>query len=122
MDDAARAQEMWTQFAGKSLETMTVWADANQRMLKDWVEFTSGAAREGLRLYGELQGKAIDGVKTLAEGGYGPQTAFRMAEENVQALTRTAERLQATVEQTSKGIQTTLADAMTKTKEVYVRA
>lgn len=122
MDDAARAQEMWTQFAGKSLETMTVWADANQRMLKDWVELASGTAREGLRLYGELQGKAMESVKTLTEGGYGPQVASRMAEENMQALTRTAERLQATVEQTSKGIQTTLADAMTKTKEVYVRA
>ena len=63
MDDAARAQEMWTQFTGKNLEMLTVWADANRRMLKEWVEFTSGAAQEGLRLYGELQVKALEGMK-----------------------------------------------------------
>ncbi len=122
MDDAARAQEMRSQFTGKALETMTVWADANQRVMSQWVEFGSGAAKEGLRLYGELQTKAIDGVKTLTEGAYGPQAALRSAEENMQTLTRTAERLQATAEQAGKGIQSTLADAVTKTKEIYVRA
>ena len=66
MDDAARAQEMWTQLTGKNLEMLTVWADANQRMLKEWVEFTSGAAKEGLRLYGELQVKTLEGMKTCA--------------------------------------------------------
>jgi len=122
MDDAARAQEMWSQFTGKTLETMTVWADATQRVMSEWVEFTSGTAKEGLRLYGESQIKAIDGVKALAEGAGGPQAAFRMAEENVQTLTRTAGRLQATAEQAGKGIQSTLADAVTKTKEIYARA
>jgi len=66
MDNAARAQEMWTQVTGKNLEMLTVWADANQRMLKEWVDFTSGAAKEGLRLYGELQSKALEGMKTCA--------------------------------------------------------
>ena len=90
MDDAARAQEMWSQFVGTTLETMTVWADANQRVMKEWVEFTSGASRAG--------------------------------EEHVQTLTRTAEQLQVTAEQAGKGIQATLADAVTKTKEIYARA
>ena len=66
MDDAARAQEMCTQVAGKNLEMLTVWAEAHQRMLKEWVEFTSGAAKEGLRLYGELQVKALEGMKAYA--------------------------------------------------------
>jgi GMP synthase-like glutamine amidotransferase len=86
------------------------------------VEFSSSAAKEGLRLYGELQIKAMDSVKALAEGAGAPQAAFRTAEENVQTLTRTAERLQATAEQAGKGIQATLADAVTKTKEIYARA
>ena len=122
MDDAARAQEMWSQLASKNLEMMTVWAEASQRMLKEWVELTYGTAKEGLRLYGELQGKALEGVKALAGGEYGPQTACHLAEENVQTLTRTAERLQATAELAGKGIQTTLTDAVTKTKEIYARA
>ena len=122
MDDAARAQEMWSQLASKNLEMMTVWAEANQRMLKEWVELTYGNAKEGMRLYGELQTKALEGVKALAEGAYGPQTACHLAEENVQTLTRTAERWQATAEQAGKGIQTTLTDAVTRTKEIYGRA
>jgi hypothetical protein len=122
MDDTARAQEIWTQFTAKNLETLTVWAEANQRMLKEWVDFTSGAAKEGLRLYGEMQVKALEGMKTWAEGGYGPQTACHLAGENVQTVTRTAERIQATAEQAGKGIQATLTDAVTKTKEIYTRA
>jgi hypothetical protein len=122
MDDAARAQEMWTQLASKNLEMMTVWAEANQRLLKEWVELTYGTAKEGTRLYGELQGKALEGMKALAEGAFGPQTACHLAEDNVQTLTRMAERLQATAEQAGKGMQTTLADAVTKTKEIYARA
>ena len=66
MDDAARVQEMWTQFAGKNLEMLTVWTDGNQRMLKEWVEFTSGAAKEGVRLYAEIQVKALEGMKAWA--------------------------------------------------------
>ena len=122
MDDAARAREMWSQLTGKNLEMLTVWADANQRLMKEWVEFTSGAAKEGLRLYGELQVKALEGAKAWAEGGYGPQTACHLAEENVQTLTRTAERFQVSAEQAGKGIQATLTDAVARTKEIYARA
>ncbi|MGH7343097.1 MAG: hypothetical protein ACREKH_21635 [Candidatus Rokuibacteriota bacterium] len=122
MDDAARAQEMWRDLTGKNLELMTVWADANQRMLKEWAELAFGTAKEGLRLSGELQGKMLEGVRAMAEGAYGPQTACRLAEDNVQTLTRTAERMQATAEQAGKGIQTTLTDAVTRTKEIYGRA
>lgn len=122
MDDAARAQEIWTQFTGKNLEMLTVWAEANQRMFKEWVDFTSGAAKEGVRLSGELQAKALEGMRALAEGAFGPQTACHLAEENVQTLTRTAERMQVTAEQAGKGIQATLTDAVARTKEIYARA
>jgi len=122
MDDAARAQEIWAQLTGKTLETMTLWAEANQRVMKEWLDFTTGAAREGLRFCGELQAKAIDGVKIVSDGACGPQTAFQMAGESVQILTRAAERMQATAEQVGKGIQTTLADAVTRTKDIYARA
>ena len=47
------------------------------------------------------------------------QEAFRRAEENVQTLTQTAERLQATAEQAGKGLQESLAGAVTKLKTVY---
>ena len=58
----------------------------------------------------------------MADGSYGPQSAVRLAEEHLQAFTRTAERLQATAEQAGKGIQATLTDAVSKTREIYSRA
>jgi hypothetical protein len=122
MDDAARAQEMWSQFTGKNLAALTVWAEAHQRILKEWVDFTSTTAKEGVRLYGEMQSKALDGVKTLVDGTYGPQAAWRVTEENMQTLTRTAERVQVTAEQAGKGIQATLTDAVNRTKEIYAAA
>src|SRR5262245_405041 len=122
MNDTARAEQMWSQLASKNLEMRTVWAEANQRMVKEWAELMFGTTKEGLRLYGELQARALEGMKALAEGAYGPQTACHMAEENVQTITRTAERLQATAEQAGRGMQTTLTDAVTKTKEIYARA
>lgn len=122
MDDAARAQEMWRDLTGKNLELMTVWTEASQRMLKEWLELSYGTAKEGVRLYGELQGKALEGIKAMADGAYGPQAACHLAEENVQTFTRTAERMQASAEQAGTGIQTTLTEAVTKTKEIYARA
>ena len=65
MEGTRKAQEAFTQSTGKAVETLSVWADANQRMLKEWVELTSGAAREGLRLYGELQVKTLEGMKEI---------------------------------------------------------
>jgi nucleotidyltransferase/DNA polymerase involved in DNA repair len=145
MDDKARAQEMYGQFAGKAIETMTVWAEINQRVLGDLVELGAGTAKEGMRLYSELSRNAIEAVKegqatalrwqaslseascdpaawyqkTLAESVSGAQQAFRRVEENAQVLTRAAERLQATAEQAGKGMQESLAGAVSKMKEIY---
>src|SRR5262245_39877251 len=48
------------QFAGKAVETMALWADANQRILGQLVELSAGAAKESARLYAELQQTTVD--------------------------------------------------------------
>lgn len=145
MDDKARAQELCSQFAGKAIETMTVWAETNQRVLRELVELGAGTAKESMRLYSELSRNALDAMresqaaalrwqagwgeagadpaawyqKTLGESVGSTQQVVRRAEENAQVLTRSAERLQATVEQAGKGIQESLAGAVSKLKEIY---
>ena len=47
------------------------------------------------------------------------QKWFRILEGNAQAVTRTAERLSTTAEQTGKGIQESFSEAVTKLKDVY---
>ena len=145
MHDAKKAQEMFTQGSGKVVETMTVWADANQRVLRELAELSAATAKESVRLYAELQQSGIEAVRdaqatalgwqtswqeaprdplawyqrALTEGVENAQKWFRILEGNAQAVTRTAERLSTTAEQTGKGIQESFSEAVTKLKDVY---
>jgi gas vesicle protein len=145
MHDAKKAQEMFTQGSGKVVETMTVWADANQRALRELAELSAATAKEGVRLYAELQQTGIEAVRDAQATAMGWQTSwqdaprdpmawyqraltdsvenaqkwFRILEGNAQAVTRTAERLSTTAEQTGKGIQESFSEAVTKLKDVY---
>src|SRR5437016_12422767 len=114
MQDGTKAQEVFNEATSKALETMTFWAEANQRVMHELVELSAGTAKESIRLYAELQQGAIDAIregqaaairwqagwqeapkdpvqwyqKTLAEGVDGAQKWFRMMETNAQTVTR----------------------------------
>jgi hypothetical protein len=145
MDEQKKAEEMFSQLAGKVVETMTAWADANQRVLHELVEFSTATVKEGVRLCGELQQGAIetlrssqmaaarwqgawsDGAKdpaqlyqkALLSGVDGVEKAVKLMEGQAQAITRSAERLQTSAEQAGKGIQETYAAVVEKMKDVY---
>lgn len=145
MDDQTKGQELLGQFAGKAVETMTVWADANQRVLRELVEFSTATAKEGVRLYAELQQGAIEALrdsqaaaerwqaswsdrakdpvhvyqKALMDGVDGVEKAFKRLEGHAQALTRSAERFQSSAEHAGKGIQETCTVVVAKMKDVY---
>jgi len=145
MSDAKKAQELFTQGSGKAVEAMTLWSDANQRFLREMAELSAASAREGVRLYAELQQSGIEALReaqaialrwpsvwqeaprdplawyqrALTDSVEHGQRWFRMLEGNAQAMTRTAERLQTTAEHAGKGIQESFSDAVTKMKEVY---
>lgn len=145
MQDTTKAQELVNQFAGKTIETMAVWAETNQRLMRELFELSASTAQEGIKLYSELSRNAIDAIragqastlrwqaswkdaasdpaawyeKTVNEGVQYAQETFRRAEQNAQTLSQTAERLQATAEQAGKGLQESLAGAVSKLKTVY---
>jgi hypothetical protein len=145
MNDQQKAYEMFGQLTGKVVETMTVWADANHRVLRDLVELSTATAKEGLRLCGELQQGALETLrssqasaaqwqsvwgngakdpaqlyqKAVMTGVDGVEKAFKLMEGQAQAITRSAERLQTSAEQAGKGIQETYTAAVEKMKGVY---
>jgi len=145
MDDQKKAQELFGQLTGKAVETMTVWADANQRVLRELVEFSTATAKEGVRLYAELQQGALetlrnshaaagrwqgawfDGAKdpvqmyqqALMSGVDSVEKTFKLMEGQAQAITRSAERFQTSAEQAGKGIQETYTAVVEKMKDVY---
>lgn len=112
MYDVVKTQELF-------IQTLTAWTEAQQRVLAGLVELGSATAKEGVRLYGELQRTGLDALRQ-AQGG--AQQAFRLAEEQVQAVSRSAERLTTTAEQAGKGIQETLVGTVSKVKDIYAAA
>jgi hypothetical protein len=144
MHDAKKTQELFTQGTGKAVEALTLWADANQRFLREVAELSAATAKESVRLYAELQQSGIEAVReaqaialrwqttwqdaprdplawyqrTLTDSVEHSQKWFRMLEGNAQAVTRTAERLQTSAEQAGKGIQESFSEVVTKMKDV----
>src|SRR5574341_922944 len=134
MIDEKKTQELFGQFTGKAVETMTVWADANQRVLREMVELGAAAAKESVRLYADLQQNAIEGLRdsqaaalrwqnAWQEGAKDPaqfyQKALADTVDGAQAVTRSAERLQTSAEHAGKGIQETYTAVVSKMKDLY---
>jgi hypothetical protein len=146
-DATIKANEILGHASGKAVEAMTMWAEANQRVMRELVDLSVGAAKESVRLYAELQQGAIEAVresqvtalkwqanaqdapkdpmqwyqKALVESVDGAQKFFRMLEGNAQAVTRSAERLQTAAEQAGKGIQQTVEATVLRVKDAYTQ-
>lgn len=145
MATTKKAEELFGQFTGKAVEALTLWADANQKILRELVDLSASTAKEGVRLYAELQSSAVEAVKggqdyllrrqadwqeipkdpvgwyqkNLLDGIEEAQKAFKLLEGNAQATTQSAERLQASAEQAAKEIQQTFASVGSRLKTLY---
>ncbi len=145
MQTTSETGKMFEQFADRAVETLTLWADANQQLLRNLADLSARTAEEGVRLVAELQASAVEAVKEgqaycirrqgtldawpadpmawcqrgLVEGTEQTQKAFKLLEGNAQAVARSAERVQATAQQAAREIQQTFAAAAAKAKTLY---
>jgi hypothetical protein len=148
MPDPTKSPEMLAQLAAKALDTLTVWADANQRVMHELVNLSAATAKETGRLYGELQSSVVEVVrdsqaywlkrqgagpelptdpilwyqKGLVEAIEGSQKALRFIETGAQAVTKSAEQVQAAAERSGKEIQATLSGFATRMHEIVTAA
>ena len=137
--------EVFAHMTGRAVEAFSMVAEANQKILRDLVELSASTAKEGVRLYAELQSSAVEALKEgqdyllsrqseiqeaprdpfafyqkgVLQSVEGAQKAFKIIESNAQAMTRSAERLQMTAEQTGKEIQATFAQVAGRMKSLY---
>jgi hypothetical protein len=142
MNTTMQGSEMFAQMTGRAVEAFSMFAEANQKIMRDLVDLSASTAKEGVRLYAELSSSAVEALKEsqssllrrqgelqeasrdpfgvyqkgVLESVEGAQKAFKMLETNAQAMTRSAERLQVTAEQTGKEIQATFAQVAGKVK------
>jgi hypothetical protein len=139
------ANELLAQFTGRAVEAFSLWADANQKLLRGLVDLSASTAKEGVRLYAEIQSSAVEAVKEgqsyvlrrqdeLPEAPRDPlsfyqkgvlesvesaQRTFKLFEGTAQAMSRSAERLQVTAEHTGKEIQATFTQLAGKVQSLY---
>jgi hypothetical protein len=116
--------------------------------MREFVELGSVGAKEWARLYADLSRAGLEAMKegqawllrwqaswreaavdpagwcqrVMQDSVSGTQQVFRLAEESAQAVSRAAERMQATTEQAGKGNQETVAGAVSRMKEIYTTA
>lgn len=144
---APTGSELFSEMQSKALEAYSAFAQTNQRVLQGFVDLSVATAKESMRAYAELQSAAVEatrGAQPAAPAPYptveelqsdpfswyqkglltavdGTQKWFRFLEANAQAVTRSAERLQASAERTGKEIQEALTSYMSRMKEIYSR-
>ena len=121
--------DVLAQLTGRAVETFSLWADANQKVVRGLVDLSAGTAKEGVRLYAEIQSAAVEAMKegqtyllrrqdelqeaprdplsTLRASMESARRTFTLLEGTAQAVSRSAERLQAAAEQTGQEIQAT---------------
>ncbi len=145
MATTKKAEELVGQFTGKAIDALALWADANQKILRELADVSAAAAKEGVRLYAELQSNAVEAVKEgqaywfrkqteLGEGQKDPfgwyekaileaveetQKGFKLVEGNAHAIGESVERLEVLGQQTGKQIQQTFAALGSEIKKLY---
>jgi DNA-binding PadR family transcriptional regulator len=77
-------QDFIYQLTTKGLEALTVWNEAQQRVLRELVELSAAGAREGLRIYGDLTRSSLAAMREGREAGVRWQAAVEQAGRNVQ--------------------------------------
>jgi hypothetical protein len=136
-----KSQDILAEFTGRAVEAFSLWADANQKVLRELVDLSASTAREGVRLYAEIQSVAVEVVKegqsyvlrrqedlqkaprdplsTVRESMEGAQRGLALFEGTAQAMSRSAERLQVTAEHTGTEVQATLTQLVGRVQALY---
>ncbi len=139
--------ESFASVRGKVLQAVSAFAEANERVAGELIEFSSSAARESLRAYTELQAAAVEAARTAPALSLGPgemieelrrdpfawlrgslnvladgtHRAAKLVETNAQIVARNTERLQASAERTAKEIEQAANTYVSRMKEIYAR-
>lgn len=145
MTNPMQMSELMAELTGRTVEAFSLWADANQKVLRELVDLSASTAKEGVRLYAEIQSSALEAAKdgqayllrrqdTMQDAPRDPlgayqkgaleavesaQKTFRLFESTAQAVTRSAERLQVSAEHAGQEIQATLTQLAGKVQSLY---
>lgn len=146
------AQETAARMAGQLVsagtETLAVFADVNQQVLRDLVQLSSAGLQEGTRLWTEMQHVGVEAVRNVQSAVFRMQTMWpealrdplrwyqRTLEESIDVATQTLglarksaetatqsyQRLQSSAEESTRSLQEVFRSGTSKLQEVYERS
>src|SRR5262249_56910779 len=63
MNTTMQANELFSQMTGRAVEAFSMFAEANQKIMRDLVDLSASTAKAGVRLYAELSSSAVEALK-----------------------------------------------------------
>jgi hypothetical protein len=125
----------------RTIDALSAWAQANERVIGQFVELSAGAALQALRTYGELQAATIESVRGArtpgapAEGATqgpldwynrglmgaveGSERFVKLMETQAQIVARGNQRFQDAAERAGKDIRGAVETYVERMKEIY---
>jgi hypothetical protein len=136
------------QLAGFGNETLTVWTDASQRVIRDVVELSAQATQEGARQITEWQQTNLDLLREVQAAAFRWSTlwpeffrdpvhgyqrsleesidaahrVFELTRRNAEALTQSCQRLERAADDTTRTLSEIFREATTRMQDVYARS
>ena len=132
------------EMSAKALEAVSALAEANQRVLGQFIEMSSTAAAERLRTVGELQAAAVEAARSalptmtahealdelrqdplawyrrgLGVAVDGTQRLFKLLDTNAQIVSRSAQRFQGAADRNGKEIQDAVRTCATRVRDIF---
>jgi len=129
----------------KAIEAWTAYSEANQRVLGELVNLSSMAAKETVRMYGEIGAATIEAVRAMPVSpmppsssieeltkdpfagprqgmltvGEAPQRLFKLFDSNTRILGQGAQRLQESAEKSGSEIREAMVGCFNRITEIY---
>jgi len=131
----------------KTIEALSAYSEANQRVLGELVNLSSAAVKETVRVYAELEAAALEAVRVAPVfpvappasvedltkdplGGYrqgmlaageGPQRMLKLFDSNTRIIGQGAQRFQASAERSGAEIREAITGYFNRIGEIYGR-
>jgi hypothetical protein len=134
--------------AGVTADTLGVWMQVNERLMREFTELSTNAAQHGARMLIDIQRANMEALQELQssrmrlislwpsafrdpvsyyqrvveEGLNNLHRSFGLGQRNGETVARSLEQMQSVVQETTRGLQETFRVASTRLQEAVQRA
>ncbi|MGH7392780.1 MAG: hypothetical protein ACREM3_25500 [Candidatus Rokuibacteriota bacterium] len=143
--EAARVASQLTEFGA---QTIGLWAEVNQKVVRDLMEVSTSTMREGARLVMDLQSTQLDAAREMQgaawrwwltwpqacsdpmrwyqqigeEGVDGLKRLVRLGRRSMEGIGQTVDRLEGSAEETARSLDGTFKEATSRMRDIQSRS